>query len=622
MSNETKNDEERDCEPEKVSKEEIDMGRRAVLKTAAVSTTAAVAAGALHTGVAKAYDAPAAVQKSLEKPGRVRLPFGQAERNWLANIANWYEFPTNDPEILEVWGYTDKLSYKPGDEIELHVNATASTYKIEIFRDGGEWESVYKQDGVSGTYHDTPIDCYEKGCGWPVSAKIPIPNNWKSGAYVVILSAEKDEQHVEQEAFFILRAAQPGSKNKILFLPAVPTWIAYNDWAGGCSYRLPPEAGGGGREGRGSNISIRNSIHQPWARGFIRLPVVAENSAQKTRSYDDRPIGWEPAYPHFDYVFANGYSMFCPISGWAAYDRHFAVWAEQSGYEIDYATPHDILDSPDLLENYKVIVQVGHDEYHTFEYREAVDKFTKNGGRVVRTAGNILWQVRMEGNQQVFYGGANYRDDPLYADPTTRERTAYGFHVVDTTNNPPVTTWGVNGHKGIYANTGGITPRGSGGFTVYRNKHWVFEGTDFYYGDVLGGSMTTPLVGFEIDGVDYTFRHGLPYPTGEDGAPKDLEILALAPGAQAEEIDHGHPVGIYFYGDTYADARELASDLNLEPTPENLEKLIYGNAAITYMKKGQGEVFAAGTCNWVIGLLERDPFVERLTKNVLDRFSS
>jgi hypothetical protein len=73
----------------------------------------------------------------------------------------------------------------------------------------------------------------------------------------------------------------------------------------------------------------------------------------------------------------------------------------------------------------------------------------------------------------------------------------------------------------------------------------------------------------------------------------------LAPATAAEETDHGHPSDIYFYGDIYADAKELAADLNIKPTKENLEKMIYGNCAMTYLKKGAGEIFAAGTCYYV-----------------------
>ncbi|MGD9260131.1 MAG: twin-arginine translocation signal domain-containing protein, partial [Desulfobacterales bacterium] len=102
-------------------KDQVTLNRRTLLKATATAAAAA-AAGALSAGKLMAYDAPEAVKKSLEKTGRVRLPFGQAERNWLANIVNWYEFPTRDPEVLEVWAYCDKLSYAPGDEVALHVN--------------------------------------------------------------------------------------------------------------------------------------------------------------------------------------------------------------------------------------------------------------------------------------------------------------------------------------------------------------------------------------------------------------------------------------------------------------------------------------------------------------------
>ncbi|MGD9193777.1 MAG: hypothetical protein PVH58_17785 [Desulfobacterales bacterium] len=603
-------------------KDRVILNRRTLLKATATAAAAA-AAGALSAGKVMAYDAPEAVKKSLEKTGRVRLPFGQAERNWLANIVNWYEFPTKDPEVLEVWAYCDKLSYAPGDEVALHVNTTAPNYNIEIFRDGGKLESVYKKTDVPGAYHETPIKAYESGCNWPVSTRIKIPSDWKSGGYVVVLSVEKDGKRIEHEAFFILRAKNPGARSKILFMPAIPTWIAYNDWGGGCSYRLPPEAGGGGREARETSYAIYTSTHKPWPRGFIRLPEVAVNSAQAMTEYGDRAIGWEPAYPNMDYAFANGYSMFCSIAGWAAYDRHFAIWAEQAGYEIEYACMHDIMDNPNLLKNYNVIVQVGHDEYHTYEYRQAVDAHLARGGKVMRTGGNILWKVRWEGdkNRQIYFKHGRRKEDPMYANSADRKRLTVGWHHFESPTEPPVTTWGVNGHKGVYAQVGGSTPRGSGGFTIYRNKHWVFEGTDLYYGDVLGGLGNVPLVGFEVDGVDFTFRHGLPYPTGEDGSPKNLEILGLAPATAAEETDHGHPSDIYFYGDIYADAKELAADLNIKPTKENLEKMIYGNCAMTYLKKGAGEIFAAGTCNWVIKLLERDPFVERITKNVIDRFS-
>ena len=41
---------------------------------------------------------------------------------------------------------------------------------------------------------------------------------------------------------------------------------------------------------------------------------------------------------------------------------------------------------------------------------------------------------------------------------------------------------------------------------------------------------------------------------------------------------------------------------------------------IVSFRRGQGEVFHAGSVEWVAGLLRRDPQVERVTRNVLARF--
>ena len=43
---------------------------------------------------------------------------------------------------------------------------------------------------------------------------------------------------------------------------------------------------------------------------------------------------------------------------------------------------------------------------------------------------------------------------------------------------------------------------------------------------------------------------------------------------------------------------------------------------IVSFSKGAGEVFHAGSVEWVAGLLRRDAQVERVTRNVLDRFLS
>ena len=598
-----------------ISKEEIqDTSRRDMLKGAAIA-----AAGMMSSPMVNAseYDAFNNFKANVK---RDNFPFAQSKRKLLANVAYWFEFPSEDKTELEVWSYTDKLTYGPGDTVSLHVNTTAKDYSVEIFRDGGTWESVYKKEGIAGAYQDTPLDAYKNGCNWAVSHQFKIPKDWRSGGYVVVLKVQRGEEVIEHEAFFTLRAAQPGKNSDILFVLSTPTWMAYNDFGGGSSYRLPPWAGGGGRESRDTSFATEYHMHRPWPRGFVRQPIGAPKWARKARTYEDAPIGWVPHSPAIEYYLANGLSLMNFLSGWASYDAHFARWAEQSGYNMEYSEQHDILENPDLLKNYKLVVIVGHDEYVTPQFRNALDAHLERGGRIARFAGNMNWQVRLEKGKQICYKH-KHTQDPVWNIPEKRHLVSTWWHQVDGANNPPVTTWGVNGHKGVYAMFGGCTPRASGGFTVYRNKHWAFEGADLYYGDILGGHV--PVIGPEVDGIEYTFRYGLPYPTGEDGAPvDDLEILALAPAVAGEEVDHGHPADAYLIGDGKPDAIQYVETLGLEMTEENIDKFMRGCAVITNMKKGKGEVFCAGTLDWVRGLEQKDPFIEKITKNVLDKYIS
>jgi hypothetical protein len=249
--------------------------------------------------------------------------------------------------------------------------------------------------------------------------------------------------------------------------------------------------------------------------------------------------------------------------------------------------------------------------------RDAVDRYVEQGGRVARFAGNFLWQTRLEneGRVQVCYKYRARREDPL-RDSDQRHLTTTCWEAPEV-GRPGASTFGLNATRGVYAGWGGCVPRGPGGFTVYRPEHWAFAGTDLYYGDVFGSEAR--VFGYEVDGLDHVVRGGLPYATGEDGAPEGIEILALGLASTIEE-DHGNPGTLLFIGED--DVRFAAEALFGEATPEGVERMKRGNGMIVTFPKGQGEVFHAGTCEWVAGLIENDPFVERITRNVLDRYTT
>jgi hypothetical protein len=578
------------------------VARRDFLKTAGASAAALAAIGGA-TNTANA-DVPSQGYQPTDK-----LSVGQWP-SW--TTTNWSEFPSDDPKEVEVWGYTAKQSYAPGETLNLHVNVNPNgrKYSVEIVRDGAEWVSVYKKEGLVGAKHDTPIKAYTKGCGWPVSHTLKIPSDWKSGGYVVIFRIQDGKKVKEQEAFFILRAAKKTAK--IAFVAATSTWNAYNNWAGGSSYTNPAVTDFTDLEkSRSAGFIPVLSTQRPWPRGLVRVPKGAPRHALKHAV----PPNWAVHYDYLEYAMSNGYAITYAAAGWAMYDSLMARWLEEQGYEIDYLTQHDLHFNADALDGYKCVVTCGHDEYWSRPMRETLDRYIENGGHFARFGGNIIWQIRLseDGNEQTCYKYTADDRDPMRKDPKQNTHTFEAKSI----NWPPATTFGVNGCRGVYSRVGGSIPRSSGGFTVYRNDHWAFKGTDLYYGDIFGGEV--PVVGYESDGVTYTFNYGLPYPTGEDGTPKDVEILALTP-CILEEEDHGHHGQALDRGD--GDWKTLTKAVYGDNSPENLAKMRYGSCVVVNMKKGKGEVFCAGTTEWPYALSEGEWFCEKITKNVLKRYTA
>ena len=519
---------------------------------------------------------------------------------WPGAIAeNFFERASNDPDVPQLWGYTDKWSYAPGETVRLHVSTTLTAFDLEIWRDGAVPETVRTFAAVKGVFHQTPEDCSVKGCGWPVAVELTLPDGWRSGGYIVRLSGGG----LAYNHLFLLRAA-PGKQASLLLVAATGTWAAYNDWGGSNHYE--------GIAGPDRNqCAPRVSMHRPFSRGFVVLPHGAPRVPLRTPPV----MGAALRHPHVEWAYANGYSKKYASAGWASYDRHFLCWAEAAGYDVDVCALHDIHADPGLLRHYACAVFVGHDEYWTKEMRDAVDDYVEGGGNAARFAGNFLWQTRLEdgGATQVCYKYRARADDPFY-NSKQRSLTTTAWESLEV-GRPGAMTFGVNALRGMYAGWAGAAPRHAGGFTVYRPQHWAFAGTDLYYGDVFGA--VSRVFGYEVDGLDYTVHDGLPVALGTDGAPDGIEIIAMGLAVMAEE-NHGERGVVPFLGDD--DLRFAAEAVHGAATPEAMERMRRGSGMIVSLRKGNGEVFTAGTCEWVAGLIDRDPFVERITRNVLDRF--
>ena len=497
------------------------------------------------------------------------------------------------------------MSYFPGERLELHVSTTAEHWDLEVGRDGSSYEKVWEEKNLKGQHQSTPKDCSVTGCNWPLSYEFTIPDHWRPGGYLFTLRAYRGEEFVEEHHLILLRSAAQKPPPPYVLVCATGTWLAYNCWGGSNHY----EGTTGPDKDQFSPIV---STQRPWTRGFCKLPQGAP------RALTEQPPkpGDMVRYPYMEWAYAYGYSKKYASAGWASYERHFARWAEEEGYAFDVISQHDLEDDPGLLGRYACAVFVGHDEYWSSPMRKVVDDYVDSGGKVARFAGNLLWQIRFDSQAQQQTCYKYIADQDPYLESDQKELTTAAWEV-SPVNWPGAETFGVNGLKGVYAGLGNCVGGGPGGFTIYRPDHWAFDKAGLGYGDVLGAQSR--IFGYEVDGLDYSMNDGLPFPTCSDGAVPEIEILAMG---LATNIEADHQVwgeSLYIGAD---DAAYKAQALHGEVTPETLDASKRGNGMIVSWPKGQGEVFTAATCEWVMGLIRGDHQVQQVTRNVLDRFGS
>ena len=96
------------------------------------------------------------------------------EQRRFAVRGHYYEYPGMDGERGEIWCYTDRFSYRPGETAALHVSSTAKTFAIEIVRDGGVETPVFQTSGLAARWQDTPEQCSVEGCGWEASSTFQV----------------------------------------------------------------------------------------------------------------------------------------------------------------------------------------------------------------------------------------------------------------------------------------------------------------------------------------------------------------------------------------------------------------------------------------------------------------
>jgi hypothetical protein len=475
----------------------------------------------------------------------------------MSNIYN--PIPDVQPSYGGIQAYTHLTSVSPGESIQFHVWIQGATpgnpapFSVRIDREENGPILITTLNDYSfeqPTNQEPSIN----GCGWAASLKWTVPSDLKSGVYRATLTSGSYSNYL----IFFIKATSPGENNKILYVGSVNTWEAYNDWGGKSLYH--------GEDGSFESRARKVSFNRP------------------PRIWDfDR---WE-----------------LPFIKWFYQSRINGHLPEDM--EMEFCSNIDLHADPTIVNNYKLVIFPGHDEYWSWEMRNTIQDFVAQGnGNVAFLSGNICWwQVRFEGDEEgnpdrTIICFKNYEEDreAYPAIPDDRMTVNWFEKII---NRPENLMTGASYYFGTALWNSYNAP-----FKVRLQKHWLLKGTGLSYGSEFGNNL---FIQFETDSADFAdYDRKFPIPTGklaydstEFFAPKDLMILAAA--NLVDLANAPHPYG-YWCGPNYHS----------------------GWATIgVFRKRNGGFVFHVGHTNWSKdGLTGNWNEFSQITKNVLEIFSN
>ena len=535
-------------------------------------------------------------------------------------------------------GYVDQLSVEFGDRLGLHVSTNARRYSIEIARIGSQRHLVWKKENMVGAEHPVPTNAATHGCHWPAVVHVSIPDHWRSGYYSVFMRVAdpfNEPAPICTETSFVVRSPHPGRDTKILLQRTTNTDNAYNTWGGSSFYRGPNGPGRRLSFDRPSSYyhpidsiqfisfdtkfeaELVNGVISPNLRDHLQEEVVKNGVSgiwlsKKATVVVERPgsqwriddvFGMGPAC-YIIIKIGNGLNLYDGTTAWGSCWHHwehpFVIWAERAGFQIDYCVNSDLEFHPDILQSYRLVLSIGHDEHWSSPMRDHLEAYIANGGNAAFFSGNAAyWQVRSEDNGRALTCWKDdYKLDPIYPNGDQKLlSTLWSHHRIGRPENQLT---GVSFAYGGYAGFFDQFPDGPGAYTIHRPDHWLFEGTGFKCGDLLGEA--NKIVNYECDGCEFEIRNGLPVPTCRDGTPDSFEILATAPAGLTLMEGSLRFVSTAIHGEGSG------------------EQIAQPGAAVLGLYKRGGTVVTCGCTSWSDGL-DGDKAVAQITKNVLDRLS-
>jgi hypothetical protein len=315
-------------------------------------------------------------------PDGVTLPVNQAIVAENAKTGNaWWVTTPQKPGDIE--GYADRTSAQAGDTVTLFVSTKAPHFHVEAYRmghyQGIGGRLVFQSDEVSGARQASPVIVRPTNtveCNWSPSLTVEVDQAWPPGAYLLKLVGPDNEQQ-----FVPLCVRDDTSSAAVVIMSSVTTWQAYNRWGGYSLYY-------------GNADGALSFTHDPAGGTF-------EDRARVVTF--DRP---------YDHDWASGAADF------VGNELPVIYQAEQLGLDVTYWTDLDFHAQPQLLNNHKAMLSLGHDEYWSLPMRNGAMQAVANGVNLAFLGANACYrQIRLQpsslgqNRQQVCYKSA--AEDPM-----------------------------------------------------------------------------------------------------------------------------------------------------------------------------------------------------------------
>jgi hypothetical protein len=345
----------------------------------------------------------------------------------------------------DIAGYAAATSVNKGGSLPIKVSlAQLGSYTIDVYRlgyYGGQGSRLIlssgQLNGITQPACSFDSSTRKVECQWSDSYTLQVSPDWTSGLYIAKLTDQRTGN--QSQVVFVVRDDSGGSD--ILFQSSFNTLQAYN-LSG--SYSLYPEQSIGGQR------AFKVSYDRPFSQ---------HSTLTGANPYNNTILAWE---------------------------HNMIRWLESQGYNVSYVTNVDIHANPNLLQQHKVFLSVGHDEYWSLEEFNSVQ--TSSVNKAFFSGNSVYWRVRFENSST---GVANrvmacYKNASDPVAPTNKFRSPQ--------NNKPESA--LKGNMYIGGRWQNFYFDGFD-FVVKNSTHPYYANTNLNDGDKLSG-----LVGFEWEAIN------------------------------------------------------------------------------------------------------------------------